>query len=540
MKQTLTSRKVDLIWHQSIHARYEFEVSVGLPDEPDPYISNPDFPPIPDGEPYLRDLVDHTSAVIYVKDLAGRYLLINRKWEELFSVTRDFMVGKTDYDVFPPETAAAFQENDRLVAEQGRVIQFQEVVPQDDGTHIYLSVKFPLRDEEGRIYAMSGISTDITERVAAEHESERVSHRLQLILDSVNEGVYGLDCEGRTTFINAAGAKMIGRPAKEFLGQSQHDVLHSKHADGSPYAVEDCPIYAVLKDGKPRQVDHEVFWRADGTGFPVEYTASPIQDGDETIGAVVTFRDLTDRLQHHHALTELQAAERVQQRLYPSGAPVIPGFDIAGAAYSAEIACGDYYDFIELTDQSVVIAVGDVSGHGLGPALHMVETRACLRALLQSGLGLTESLDQLNRHLCDDMAEGSFVSLFLVELHPGRKTIRYAGAGHDARLIKPNGKVDQLLNTGMVLGMLRDTEPPWTETIPIDTGDILFIPTDGLRETSAPNQEMLGWQRTLDLLHASREKSGVEIVRGLHQLSVDFAAHYEQKDDVTMVVVKVL
>ena len=120
MKQTLTSRKVDLIWHQSIHARYEFEVSVGLPDEPDPYISNPDFPPIPDGEPYLRDLVDHTSAVIYVKDLAGRYLLINRKWEELFSVTRDFMVGKTDYDVFPPETAAAFQENDRLVAEQGR------------------------------------------------------------------------------------------------------------------------------------------------------------------------------------------------------------------------------------------------------------------------------------------------------------------------------------------------------------------------------------------------------------------------------------
>ena len=496
-------------------------------------------PPVPDGEPYLRDLVDNTSAVIYVKDLAGRYLHINRKWAELFSVKQEEMVGKTDYDVFPTETAAAFQENDRLVTEQGRVIQFQEVVPQDDGIHIYLSVKFPLRGEDGRIYAMSGISTDITERVEAEQERERVSRQLQLILDSVNEGVYGLDCDGRTTFINAAGAKMIGWPVQEVLGRSQHDVLHSKRADGSPYPVEECPIHAVLHDGQPRQVDREVFWRSDGTSFPVEYTASPIKDGEETMGAVVTFRDLTDNLRHRHALAELEAAERVQQRLYPSGAPAIEGFEIAGAAYSAEIACGDYYDFVKLSDNSVVIAVGDVSGHGLGPALHMVETRVCLRALLQSGLGLTQSLDQLNHHLCDDMAEGSFVSLFLVHIEPGRREIHYAGAGHDARLIKADGSVEQLPNTGMVLGMLQEAEPPATRKLLLAEGDILFIPTDGLRETSAPDQEMLGWERTLDLLYASRGKSASDIIQRLHQQAVEFAAHFEQKDDVTMVVAKV-
>ncbi|WP_166828510.1 SpoIIE family protein phosphatase [Thalassoroseus pseudoceratinae] len=501
---------------------------------------NAEFPPVPDGEPYLRDLVDNTSAVIYVKDLAGRYLHINRKWAELFSVEQEEMVGKTDYHVFPAETAAAFQENDRRVAEEGRVIQFQEVVPQDDGIHIYLSVKFPLRDEQGRIYAMSGISTDITDRVAAEQEREQVSHRLQLILDSVNEGVYGLDCEGRTTFINAAGAKMIGWPAQELVGKKQHDVLHFKHADGSPYPVEECPIHSVLRDGQPRQVDHEVFWRSDGTGFPVEYTASPIQDGDETIGVVVTFRDLTDSMKHRHALAELEAAERVQQRLYPSGSPVIPGFEIAGAAYSAELACGDYYDFITLADGSVVIAVGDVSGHGLGPALHMVETRVCLRALLQSGLDLTESLNQLNRHLCDDMAEGSFVSLFLVQIEPGKRKLRYAGAGHDARLMRSNGTVEKLVNTGMVLGMLRNDASPTTETVSLSQGDILFIPTDGLRETSDSDQEMLGWQPTLDLLYESRAESSREIIRRLYQQSVEFADHFEQKDDVTMVVVKVL
>lgn len=116
----------------------------------------------------LQSILDHTSAVIYMKDAQGRYLLVNRQFQQLFRLTQEQIVGKTDFDVFAPAVAAALRANDLAALASDTPLQFEEQLPQDDGLHTYLSVKFRLQDTPGGAYAVCGISTDITERKRAE------------------------------------------------------------------------------------------------------------------------------------------------------------------------------------------------------------------------------------------------------------------------------------------------------------------------------------------------------------------------------------
>jgi len=142
--------------------------------------------------------------------------------------------------------------------------------------------------------------------------NERAFAQTKLILDSAGEGIYGLDLQGRTTFINPAAARMLGYEVEELIGRSMHDVLHHSRADGTPYPREECPIYAAFKDGTVHRVTEEVFWRKDGTSFPVDYVSTPIFERGGLSGAVVTFRDVTHRRQ---AAKEAQRRAREQEAL---------------------------------------------------------------------------------------------------------------------------------------------------------------------------------------------------------------------------------
>lgn len=127
----------------------------------------------------LMALIDNTSAVIYLRDLAGRYRLVNRQYERLFDVRRQDILGRTDHDLFPAEIADAFRANDRAAVARGFPVQMEEIAPGEDGPHNYITVKFPLLDEAGRPYAVAGISTDITDRTRAEAEVRRLNAELE-------------------------------------------------------------------------------------------------------------------------------------------------------------------------------------------------------------------------------------------------------------------------------------------------------------------------------------------------------------------------
>jgi len=126
-------------------------------------------------------------------------------------------------------------------------------------------------------------------------ELRRLRTRHQLILDSAGEGIYGLDAEGCTTFVNEAATRILGWRAEDVIGLPLHDIHHHSYEDGSPYPREDCPIYSAIRDGQVHQMDCEVFWRTDGSNVPVEYTSTPIREDGEITGAVVVFRDISAR-----------------------------------------------------------------------------------------------------------------------------------------------------------------------------------------------------------------------------------------------------
>ena len=131
-------------------------------------------------EQQQRELLNNTSSLVYMKDMDGRYLFINRRFETLFHITEHEIKGKTDYDIVSKEKAESFRKNDRMAAEAGKPLEFDETLIQDDGEHTYISVKFPLKNASGEIYAICGISTDITDRITME-ESLRRSQRMDAI-----------------------------------------------------------------------------------------------------------------------------------------------------------------------------------------------------------------------------------------------------------------------------------------------------------------------------------------------------------------------
>ena len=138
----------------------------------------------------------------------------------------------------------------------------------------------------------------------------------RLILQAAGDGVYGIDKNGLGTFTNAAATAMTGWKEEDIVGHMSHGVWHHSHADGSHYPKADCPIYAAAREGLQRQVDCEVFWRKDGSSFPVEYTSTPIFEGDEIVGAVVVFRDITERkLAEAELLTAHEEVRRLKDQL---------------------------------------------------------------------------------------------------------------------------------------------------------------------------------------------------------------------------------
>ncbi|MCH5377578.1 MAG: PAS domain S-box protein, partial [Planctomycetes bacterium] len=486
----------------------------------------------------LRQILDNTSAVIYVKDTNGRYLLINRQFEELFHVRQDHVVGKTDFDIFPREMAEAFRANDRRVLETGEMLKVTEVAPHDDGPHSYSSVKFPLQDSNANVYAVAGISMDITDRVRAEQEVQHVQQRLELIVNSIDDGIFGLDLEGKTTFLNPAAQKMLGWTAADVIGQSHLVKMPQTQRDGT--AVEDAanPIQATLSSGTVHHADDKMFGRRDGSRFPVEYHSTPLEEEGQLMGAVVTFHDTTERQRRLQAEQELQAARRVQQHLYPKSPPELPGFDLAGSVFPATEACGDYFDFISLPNDRLALVVGDVAGHGLGPALQMVQTRAYLRAMLMGGRPPAEAIRELNTLLIEDTPHEAFVTLFLAVLDARQRGFVYVGAGHEARLLRANGMVEELTSTGLVLGVLPGAPLQRVGPQGMASGDILLILTDGVLEAYSPERELFGWQRTLDVVRENRHRPATEIVDSLHAATRAFSAGRPQTDDVTILLAK--
>ncbi len=167
-------------------------------------------------------------------------------------------------------------------------------------------------DSEADVYVRGGIE----EWQKVERFFRDVERENQLILRAAGEGIYGVNADGKTTFVNPAAERMLGWKADDLVGKDMHSIVHHTHADGSHYPAIHCPIYAAFRDGAVHQVDSEVFWRKDGSSFFVEYTSTPIRDRGVVVGAVIVFRDITQRREADEKLrAALAEVEQLRKRL---------------------------------------------------------------------------------------------------------------------------------------------------------------------------------------------------------------------------------
>ena len=170
--------------------------------------------------------------------------------------------------------------------------------------------------DNGEIAGAVVVFNDVSKRRSAENALNQAYADNRMILEAAGEGIYGLDCEGNTTFVNPSATTMLGYTSAELIGKPMHSLLHHTKTDGTHYHKENCPIYAAFKDGAVHHIDNDIFWRKDGTSFPVSFTSTPIRQSDKVTGAVVVFKDVTERKQAEEKIQKAYAEiQRMKERL---------------------------------------------------------------------------------------------------------------------------------------------------------------------------------------------------------------------------------
>lgn len=253
-----------------------------------------------DSQSLLKAIIDNSTAVIYVKDLSGRYMLINRQFEKLFHISRDTAQGKTDFDIFPKRTAEAFQRFDRQVLDHGRTMDSEETVPHDDGAHIYISVKCPLFNNEGKPYAIFGISTDITGRKRVEEALAESERKFRAIFEQTFQLIGLLTAEGVVLAANKAALELVGKNEADVVGKPFWETPWWSHSPELQEEVHRAVIRAAAGEFVRFEANHPA---TDGTLLYVDFSLKPVKD--ET-GKVVLLipegRDITERKQSEEEL----------------------------------------------------------------------------------------------------------------------------------------------------------------------------------------------------------------------------------------------
>lgn len=249
----------------------------------------------------LEAIVENSMAVIYVKDLAGRYIMVNRRYLDVFRVAREAVIGKTDYDIFSKYEAAAFRAMDERVLHADKPIVGEEIATQEDGFHTYVSIKAPLQDAAGHPYAVFGISTDITDRKRSEKALAASEQRTRRIIETALDAVITIDQDGAITGWNPQAEKIFGWTLGEALGRPVEETI-------MPQGYRDAHkrgLARYLATGDARVLNRRIELTAlhrDGHEFPVELSITPTRSGDG-ISFSAFVRDITER---KNAETRLQ------------------------------------------------------------------------------------------------------------------------------------------------------------------------------------------------------------------------------------------
>ncbi len=237
---------------------------------------------------------------------------------------------------------------------------------------------------------------------------------------------------------------------------------------------------------------------------------------------------------------ELRIAREVQQLLFPTSMPSLAGYDMAGASCPAEATGGDYYDFIACPGLDLYVVVGDVTGHGLGPALLMTDVRAYLRALVLADRPIEDLMTRVRHLLVEDLGSDRFITMLIARLTPSEGILDVINAGHPSGyILAPDGGIKVELNaTAPALGIDSEVERLVPSKVRMDPGDLAVFLTDGILEAASPGGEEFGITRLIGILQRERRRPAVEMIRIIFDEVRRFGAPEGLQDDITAVIIK--
>lgn len=245
-------------------------------------------------EARYREVVENSLGFVFTCSMEGRLTSLNSFTAETLGYRADALVGRSVTELMDASGAAAFQECLRTLQTQE---EWQGALPLRRSDGVYRRIAFRSRRMQlpGERPFVLNHGMDVTEQYEAEEALHMATKQRESILESVGDGIYGVDLEGNLTFINEAGASALGYKPEELTGRDVHEMIHHSHADGTPYSKATNPILQAMRRCEPIRMRDEVFWRQDGSAIPVEYSANPLMDGGRISGMVVAFQDVSER-----------------------------------------------------------------------------------------------------------------------------------------------------------------------------------------------------------------------------------------------------
>jgi sigma-B regulation protein RsbU (phosphoserine phosphatase) len=387
--------------------------------------------------------------------------------------------------------------------------------------------------ESGQPDRYDGLVEDVTERKEADE-------LFRQLVESAPDAIVIVDQEGKITIVNAQTERMFDYPRDQLLGQPVEVLVPDRFRAGHR---QHCVDYLAAPRTRPLDVELNLHGRRrDGSEFPVEITLSPLRTDGQLL-AFSAIRDVSARKRMEQLLRESEArmlaAQRIQERLLPEVPPDIAGLDVHAAVWPAEFVAGDYFDYFATDGRLLTMAVGDVSGHGVGAGLLAAYTHAGVRSLSRLHLELDEILQNVNQVLWEDKTE-QFVTLLLARVDPTTGTLVYLNAGHPTGyVIDCRGDVKARLESQTIpLGASPDTAFPEHASVQLDPGDIVLLVSDGVLEATGHSSEQFGTSRLLEAVRGCRDQAAREIVARLGSTVRDFAVEQLPRDDMTVLVMK--
>ncbi|MFP5208578.1 MAG: PAS domain S-box protein [Acidobacteriota bacterium] len=247
-------------------------------------------------EARYRVMVENSLGFVFTCSMEGRVTAVNALTAETLGYRPEALVGRSILELMNSASASAYQDCLRVLnmfenEDWQRTLQLRR----SDGVHRRIAFHSRRVQLPGERPFVLNYGMDMTEHYEAEEALNLSTRQREMILEAVGDGIFGIDLDGRVTFVNRAGARALGHLPDHLVGRDVHSTIHHSHADGTPYSKSTSPILQALRLCEPIRMRDEIFWRKDGTPIPVEYSANPLIEEGRVLGMVVAFQDVSER-----------------------------------------------------------------------------------------------------------------------------------------------------------------------------------------------------------------------------------------------------